>query len=182
MKIDDPSAQGGEYNRAVPASVLYGPGRNDECYTPAWPVSAIQKYIPFDKTVWCPFDKADSKFVEVLGRTHNVIHSHIDDGQDFYSWEPTQQYDVIVSNPPFTNKRQIFERALSLGKPFALIMANTWLNDAAPIQLFGDSMQLMLFEKRIKYTVNGVVQNKITFASSFYCWNLLPQQIVTVRK
>ncbi len=45
-------------------------------------------------------------------------------------------WDCIVSNPPFTNKRAFFERALKLGKPFALLMANTWLNDRAPMQLF----------------------------------------------
>ena len=34
------------------------------------------------------------------------------------------------------------------------------------------------FEERMKFLNNGVVQNKITFSSSYYCWNLLPKQII----
>lgn len=84
-----------------------------------------------------------------------------------------------MSNPPFTNKRKIFERALSFNKPFALLMSNTWLNDAAPKQLFKEKqLQLLMFEERIKFKNNGVVKNKITFSSSYYCYNLLPKDII----
>lgn len=85
----------------------------------------------------------------------------------------------MVSNPPFTNKRKIFERALNFNKPFALIMSNTWLNDSAPKLLFMEKdLQLLMFDKRIKFSNNGIIQNKITFSSSYYCWNLLPKQII----
>ena len=59
---------------------------------------------------------------------------------------------MIVSNPPFTDKRKFFERALSFNKPFALIMTN-WLNDSAPKQLFKDKdLQLLMFDnKRMKF-------------------------------
>lgn len=117
-------------------TILYSKGQNDECMTPEYGVKPIIKYIPKDKIVWCPFDKEDSEFVkQFLANGYKVTFSHIDYGQDFYTYEPNE-WDVIVSNPPFTNKRKIFERALSFGKPFALIMSNTWLNDAAPKQLF----------------------------------------------
>ena len=87
--------------------------------------------------------------------------------------------DCIISNPPFTNKRKIFERALSFNKPFALIMSNTWLNDSAPKQLFKDKdLQLLMFDKRMKFENNGEVNNKITFSSSYFCFNILPKQII----
>lgn len=58
-------------------------------------------------------------------------------------------------------------------------MSNTWLNDAAPKQLFmNKQLQLLMFDKRIKFVNNGVVQNKITFSSSYYCYNLLPRDII----
>ena len=37
-------------------------------------------------------------------------------GIDFFDFQP-EYWDVMVSNPPFTN-RKYFERALSFGKPF----------------------------------------------------------------
>lgn len=160
--------------------VLYSAGANDECYTQNYCVYPIIKYLNKGQTIWCPFDKEDSEFVKVLkSNGFKVIYSHIDYGQDFYTYEPIQHWDVIVSNPPFTGKRQIFERAMSFNKPFALVMTNTWLNDSAPKQLFKEKdLQLLMFDKRMKFIQNGVVQNKITFSCSYYCWNLLPKQII----
>lgn len=160
--------------------VLYSKGSNDECMTPDYGVVPILKYIPQDAIIWCPFDKEDSEFVkQIRGKGHKVIATHIDNGQDFYTYEPTDHWDCIISNPPFTNKRHIFERALSFNKPFALIMSNTWLNDSAPKQLFKEKdLQLLMFDKRMKFKNNGEIQNKITFSSSYYCWNFLPKQII----
>lgn len=160
--------------------VLYSKGSNDECMTPDYGVVPILKYIPQDAIIWCPFDKEDSEFVKQIREMGNkVIATHIDNGQDFYTYEPTEHQDCIISNPPFTNKRHIFERALSFNKPFALIMSNTWLNDSAPKQLFKNKdLQLLMFDKRMKFKNNGEIQNKITFSSSYYCWNFLPKQII----
>ena len=159
------------------AETLFSAGKNDECYTPDYGVIPILKFIPPTSVVWCPFDKSDSAFVRLISRTNQVVHSHIDDGQDFYTYEPPQ-WDVIISNPPFTRKRHIFERCLSFNKPFALIMTLTWLNDAAPKQLFKDKdLQLLMFDKRMEF-IQGGKQGKVTFSTAFYCYDLLPKQII----
>ena len=159
--------------------LMYSGGSNDECYTPLYGVKPILKYIPKDVIVWCPFDTFESHFVKEISKTNEVVASHIWTGQDFFDYEP-DEWDVIVSNPPFTNKRKYFERALSFDKPFALIMTNTWLNDSAPKQLFKDKdLQLLMFDKRMKFvSPDGRDNDKITFSSSYYCYNFLPKQIV----
>lgn len=161
--------------------ILYPVGGNDECYTPRYAVEAILPYLDKSKTYWLPFDREDSEFVKVLRENgFKFVNSHIDYGQDFYLYE-SKVWDAILSNPPFTNKRMIFERALSFGKPFALIMSNTWLNDSAPKILFKEKdLQLLMFRNRIKFMNNGVVNNKITFSSSYFCHNFLPKQIIMV--
>lgn len=165
--------------------VLYSGGKNDECYTPGYGVKPIVKYIPKNAVVWCPFDTTESEFVKQISENGNkVVATHISKGQDFYEYEPRERWDVIVSNPPFTNKRKIFERALSFNKPFALMFPVTWLNDAAPKEIFikpGKQMQMLLFDMRIKFSNNGIVQNKITFSSGYLCWNFLPKDIVCER-
>lgn len=160
--------------------ILYSKGNNDECMTLPYAVEPIIKYIPKGAVVWCPFDKEDSEFVkQIRAAGHKVIYSHIDNGQDFFAYEPDEHWDCIISNPPFAGKRKIFERALSFNKPFSLIMANTWLNDSAPKQLFKDKeLQLLMFEERMKFLNKGVIQNKITFSSSYFCYNFLPKQII----
>ena len=159
--------------------LMYSGGSNDECYTPDYGVKPILKYIPKDSIVWCPFDTAESEFVKQIEKQNEVTYSHIGTGRDFFKYEP-YEWDVIVSNPPFTNKRKYFERALSFNKPFALIMSNTWLNDSAPAKLFKDrDLQLLMFDKRMKFiSPDGRDNNKITFSSSYYCWNMLPKQII----
>ena len=158
--------------------ILYSAGKNDECLTPAYAVAPIVKYIPMGATVWCPFDKADSKFVTQISKHNPVTYSHIDDNEDYFLREP-DRWDVMVSNPPFTGKREIFERALSFEKPFALMMSNTWLNDSAPKQLFRFKMlQLLMFDKRIHFSCGGVVDKRTTFSTSYFCWNFLPAQII----
>ena len=120
-----------------------------------------------------------SVFIKEISKNNSVVFSHINAGQNFYEYEP-KNWDVIVSNPPFTNKRNIFERALSFNKPFALMMSNTWLNDSAPKQLFASKdLQMLMFDKRVKFNnSDGRANNKITFSSSYYCWNFLPKQII----
>jgi hypothetical protein len=160
------------------SAVLYGPGNNDECFTPDYGVVPLLEFLePFrGQIIWCPFDEVDSAFVRILSSAgHTVIRSHINNNQDFYTYEP-DEWDIIVSNPPFTNKRKIFERALSFGKSFALLMSNTWLNDAAPKQLFEDvDLQLLMFDLRIEFVGQA---GKITFSSSYYCRDLLPKQLI----
>lgn len=160
--------------------VLYSSGKNDEYRTTRYAVDAILEYIPAKvKTVWCPFDTDNSEFVKRISKVKRVVYSHIDFGQSFFEYEPPV-WDAIISNPPFTNKRRFFERALSFNKPFALIMANTWLNDAAPKQLFKDKeLQLLMFDKRMRFiNLNGEESDKITFSSSYFCHNFLPKQII----
>jgi hypothetical protein len=161
---------------------LYSVGNNDECYTPDYGVKPILEFIPKDAIVWCPFDTEESQFVKLISKQNLVVRSHINEGKDFFEYEP-KEWDVIVSNPPFTKKRQYFERALSFGKPFALIMTNTWLNDSAPKQLFSEKdLQLLMFDKRMRFTSpDGRDNNKITFSSSYFCWNFLPKQIIMRR-
>ena len=159
--------------------LMYSVGDNDECYTPSYGVKPILKYIPKNVVVWCPFDTKESEFVKQISNQNSVVYSHISLGQDFFTYEP-YHWDIIVSNPPFTNKRKFFERALSFNKPFALIMTNTWLNDSAPKQLFKNKdLQLLMFDKRMKFNnPDGRSNDKITFSSSYYCWNFLPKQII----
>jgi hypothetical protein len=163
--------------------VMYSAGKNDNCFTPAYAVQPILEYIPKDAVVWAPFDTPSSEYVKVLtANSIETIASHIDDGRDFFEYEPPH-YDCIVSNPPFTNKRAFFQRALDLGKPFALLMANTWLNDRAPMQLFEErGLQLLLLDRRTEFVQpDREVSGKITFSSSYFCCDFLPRDIIIKR-
>ena len=148
----------------------------DDYMTPKYAWENIQHLIPKDKVIWEAFygDGDSGNYLTELG--FKTIHEPV----DFFE---NDLGDIIVSNPPFKGKRKIFERALSFNKPFALLMTMTFMNEAAPVQLFEDrGLQLLLFDKRIEFIQpNAKQKGKITFNSSYYCWNFLPNDIVMRR-
>ena len=148
---------------------------NDEKFTPEYAVLPIIKYLPKEKIIWCPFDTKNSEFVIALKESgFDVVYSHICKGQDFLEYEP-EKWDIIISNPPFSNKKRMFERCLEFDKPFGLLMSNLWLNDSSPSKLFKQKeLQLLLFNRRIQYDE----KNRIPFGSSYFCHKLLPKQII----
>ncbi len=90
-------------------AVLYNKVGNDEAFTPDYGVTPIVKYIPKDAVAWCPFDTEDSEFVKQIRANDNtVIASHIDNGQDFFLYEPDEPWDIIVSNPPIQEQEALF--------------------------------------------------------------------------
>ena len=160
------------------STFMFTGGNNDECYTPKYAVEPLLEFLPKfkNKIIWCPFDKEESEFVKVLSENgYKVVFSHIDNGQDFYQYEP-KKWDLIVSNPPFTDKKRIFERANSFKKPYCLLMTLAWLNDTAPKQLWKDiDLQLLMFDKRVVFKGMG---EQPTFSSAYYCRDFLPKQII----
>ncbi len=154
-------------------------GKNDECYTCRYAVEPLLEFLPQfkDKIIWCPFDMEESEFVKVFRENgYNVVNSHISTGQDFYQYEP-EKWDVIISNPPFTNKKEIFKRAISFNKPFCLLMTLTWLNDRAPKLLFKNiGLQLLMFETRMQFK-NKNTDKAINFSSAYFCRDFLPSRV-----
>ena len=85
-------------------------------------VHPLIKYIPSNKTIWCPFDESWSAFVNELFLNGNkVISSHLNEGLDFFNYEP-YYYDIIISNPPFSIKDAVLKRLYELNKPFAILL------------------------------------------------------------
>lgn len=158
-------------------------GGNDECYTPDYGVKPILQFVPKNKTVWCPFDTEDSQFVKLLRENgNNVIYSHISMGQDFFEYEPNEHYDLIISNPPFSDKNRILERLLKLEKPFAMILPHSTIADGGIYKLFNNydkELQLLLFDRRMEFfQADGGNNGKISFKAIYYCHNFLPKQMI----
>jgi len=156
---------------------------SDECYTPYYAVEPILKYINSDLKVWCPFDKEESEYVKTLKVNGNkVIFSHIDDGKDFFNYMPDEDFDVIISNPPFSLADDILERLYKIGKPFILLLPLKYLQAKKRGELFVEyGLQLLTFDKRIGYYINGDMSKPKEGnyqASSYFCWRILPKDLI----
>lgn len=154
----------------------------DEKYTPYYAVDPIIKYIPKKSVIWLPFDKEWSAFYQTLKRHgFKVICSHIDNGQDFFNYEPIQ-YDVIVSNPPYSLKDKVLERVYALGKPFFLLLPLPALQRKGMHMYYEQGLQILSFDERINYhnpdsmdcTMKGT-----PFASVYFVGGgLLPKDLI----
>ena len=153
------------------------PHKNDEIYTPPILAAPILKYVKPDAVIWCPFDIEISEFVIQFRKAgHKVLHSHIATGQDFFAYEPSEHYDVIVSNPPFSCKLAVLDRLYKLDKPFAMVMGLPILNYQEIGEFFFNhqsDLQLLIVDKKISF--DGRTSS---FNNSYFCRRFLPKDII----
>lgn len=153
---------------------------SDECYTPHYAVEPLLEFIPKGKTIWCPFDLEWSAFVQTFkaGGGYNLVRSHISEGQDFFNYEP-EHWDVMISNPPFSKKDEVLQRAFDLGKPFALLLPANSIQGKKRFQIFQNEIQMLCFDSRIDFhTTSMQTTTKGTpFASAYFCRNFLPSKL-----
>lgn len=152
---------------------------NDEFYTPKYAILPLIKYLKRKgfKKIWCPFDTKQSNFVILLKSVgFDVTYSHIENGEDFFDVE--HDCDVIVSNPPYSIKTEVFERLFELDKPFAMLVGIVGLYESEKrFNLFrNNEIEELKFNRRIKYfqDYNEVKPSKNPpFSSWFICRGVL---------
>jgi hypothetical protein len=130
-------------------------GNGDEYYTPKYIVEILIPYIKAKgyKNIWCPFDKEWSEYVKVFkDNGFNVTYTHIDNGHDFLKTDITG-YDIIISNPPFSLKHEVFKKIIDLKVPFAILMSATSIQSAKLMQTLSkaEDLKFIMFDKRISY-------------------------------
>lgn len=156
---------------------------NDEFYTPSYAITPLLKYLKQFNIIWCPFDTEDSLFVkELIKEGHKVIHSHIINGQDFFEYEP-DDYDCIVSNPPYSLKSEVFERLFTLDKPFAMLVGVVGIFESQKrFNMFkNNNFEIIYFNKRISYFRDYKDEKPMLnppFSSVYITSKILPKQIV----
>lgn len=113
----------------------------------------LLKYLPKDRIIWCPFDEEWSAFYRTLkDNGYNVVRSSLSEGRDFFVYEP-DEWDIAVSNPPFSVKDRVLKRLYELNKPFAVLLPLNSLQGKERYDFFRRGVQLLAFDKRIAYHV-----------------------------
>ncbi len=98
---------------------------SDEWYTPQFIVNKcieIMRNVCWDYNpkILLPYDTEKSLFVQTLkGKdiTYNI--------RDFL--ESDYNYDILITNPPFSLKEKVFEKCLQNGKKFILVLPETFI-------------------------------------------------------
>ncbi len=147
--------------------------KHDDYCSPKYVWENISEIIPKDKKIWEPFycDGLSGAYLREIG-CKDVIHEPI----DFFE---NNIGDILISNPPFSKKKEVFTRLKELDKPFIMISPSSMINTQYIRELFSNSeypIQIIIPKKRINFTkkINGeyVNENRANFDCFYYCYRM----------
>ena len=136
---------------------------SDNYETPPALLDLVLDRLPKRLTIWDPFWLNGSSGTYMRSKGFKVIHEN----KDFFTYTP-DHYNIIVSNPPYSKRKNIFKRLKELGKPWAMLvplntLANKYLHDH-----FTD-IKVILPKTRTGFIKNGRQLDKPNFE---ICWLL----------
>ena len=117
------------------------------------------------------------KYLEELG------HTVINEERDFFTDPP--EYDLIVSNPPFSLAKDVMAKLMEYDKPFILLMPSSKINTSYFRTWKDKGIQIIIPRKRIQFIklVDGKVpenyKSSCNFDCFYYCYGIgLPSDII----
>lgn len=153
---------------------------NDEFYTPEVAIIPLLKYLPKDITIWECTDFGGSNITKILKKHgYNVVSTH-KENFNFLTDDPTFEFDMIITNPPYSLKDEFIDKCYQYKKPFALLLPITALEGIKRGRgLYRKhGIELLVFDRRINYMKN---KKSNWFNTSWFCYHVLPQQLIFER-
>ena len=135
----------------------------------------ILQYIPKDKVVWECFygDGKSGQHLRELGL--DVVHEPV----DFFD---SNLGDILVSNPPYSMKKEVFTRLKELDKPFVMLVPTTTLHTKYFKELFeANNIQLILPYKKRQFESRTKIlsPNGCSFYTCYICYKMeLPKDVI----
>ena len=138
---------------------------NDHYETPLWAWTELFHAVPSlrRRILWDPFfcKGTTSAHWESL-RVPRFVHSK----GDFFHQIKTTNYDVVVTNPPFSTKQLVLDVLMSCGKPFVVLMRTNvlftkWFRMLVPV------FKLVLPSRQVDF--KGLGDQKLSFDCVFVC-------------
>jgi len=148
-------------------------GRNhsDELYTPKEAFEVLAPYLP--KAVILEGALGTGRLKAIMEQAGFEVRGT--DNYQAYEGE----YDVMVTNPPFSKKDMFLAEAYKRGKPFAMLLPITALEGIKRQKLYQKyGIQILLPKRRTDF--NG--KKSPWFYVAWFCWKLLPQQMIFIQE
>lgn len=153
-----------------------GDNENDDYMTNGDEWKRIKEYIPKDKIIWSPFycDGKQKEYFAEMG--FDIIH----EDKDFFAYEPN--FDIIIDNPPFSKKRQVFERLKELDKPFMILCSSVLMISPWFFKMFKDDLQVIIPLSKINCTcLNKDKRFNFNWGIYIYCYKMkLPKDMIFI--
>jgi len=146
--------------------------KGDECYTPSYAVEPLLEYLSKDKVIYEATSGISSQIVDCLTeKGYKVISSN---GKDFLK-DKLPEFDLIVTNPPYSKKDAFIKKCYELNKPFALLLPVTTLQGNRRGQWFMENgIEVLVLNQRVDFTGKGSPH----FGVAWFCKGLLPEKLI----
>ena len=158
----------------------------DQFQTPAYAVELLLPYIPVGvQRIWEPAAGSGNIVRALNAAGYGASGTDLSFGaaMNFLTYDRDISFDAIVTNPPFSLKREFCERCLYFGKPFALLIPydmNVWLFRA--MRDYG--CRWVVPERRIDFitpTGKSGADSHAQFHSAWLCWRFaIPEMLALV--
>lgn len=148
--------------------------KNDELYTPDYAIEPLLKYLPKDKIIWECTDFGSSNITKLLKQhDYKVISTH-KDNFDFLTDIPNFDFDIIITNPPYSLKNEFLKKCYEYDKPFCLLLPLTSLEGIERGKMFREKgIDVLILDRRCDFMDNkkaiGLIQ--VGFVIKFFLNN-----------
>jgi len=146
----------------------------DEYMTPLSAWQDINEFIPKNKIIWEAF-KGDGTSAENL---RSIGCNVICDDVDFFT--ANLNYDIIVTNPPFSKKIKIFQKLEQIDMPFIMIVPVSIITKKY-FSYFSQKCGIIVPNKRIQFIKDGNQLTRCCFDCVYVCYkidNFTPREII----
>jgi hypothetical protein len=148
---------------------------NDEFYTPDYAIYPLLKYLPKNVIVWECTDYGKSNITKILKNNGYEVISTKKADFDFLLNKPSFEFDIIITNPPYSLKDQFISKCYEYNKPFCLLLPITSLEGVKRGKMFKENgIEVLVFDKRVNY-IKG---KSAWFNSSWFCHNVLKKTLI----
>ena len=146
---------------------LMGKNHSDELYTPDSCFDLLAPFIPKGKKIFeCAVGSGRLKD-KIIRSGFDVVSS-----DNFFANFP--EYDIIITNRPYSIKDKFLEEAYKRGKPFAFLLPITALEGQKRQALYKKfGIEILFPLKRTDFNGKG----SPWFYTAWFCWKLLPKEL-----
>jgi len=144
----------------------------DECYTPPYAVEPLLEFLPKDKIIYEATSGISLNIVNYLNEQgYKCIPS---EERDFLQ-DKLPEFDIVVTNPPYSKRDAFIKRCYDLNKPFALLLPVATLQGNRRGQWFKEyGIELLVLNQRVDFTG----KKSPHFGVAWFCWKLLPEKLI----
>ena len=147
---------------------LMGRNHSDNLNTPEWTFKELIPYIPKGKILECAV--GNGEFLEIIKKNgFEAVGTN-----NFF--EKLPDFDIIITNPPYSIKDEFLKRAYELNKPFAFLLPITALEGQKRQLLYKKyGIQIIFPIKRTDFNGKG----RPWFYTAWFCWKFnLPNDLI----